>query len=255
MRIPRPLAVAVLLVLFATGGVASPPPGGPAESPWIQLFNGQDLSGWAPKVRGYDLGENPHRLFRVEGGELRVSYDDWPAPFDEAFGHLFYETPYSHYRVRAVYRMVGEQVAGGPGWARMNNGLMLHCQPPETMTRDQKFPDSIEAQMLAANRGEDRATGSICTPGTHVVVDGEAIKSHVVGCDGASFGPDQWVTYEVEVRGDHVQHIVNGVVVHDYLARQDPFASGVPLTEGYIAIQAESAPTQFRTIELRVLDE
>lgn len=254
------LLVVALFALVATACVsAGPEPGQAAvpetESPWIQLFNGEDLTGWTPKVRGYDLGENPHNLFRVEDGELRASYDDWPGAFANEFGHLFYQTPYAHYRVRAEYRMLGEQVENGPGWARMNNGFMLHCQAPETMENGQKFPDSIEAQMLAAGPGEDRATGNICTPNTHVIIDGEAVEPHVVACTGASFAPDQWVTYEVEVRGDHFKHIINGQVVHDYYARQDPFGSGVPLTEGYIAIQAESAPTQFRTIELMVLDE
>jgi len=260
MHSPTRFSAAVLLALAATACVAAPPERGgaadaPAESRWIPLFNGEDLTGWTPKVRGYDLGENPHHLFRVEDGELRVSYDDWAVPFDDTFGHLFYATPYSHYRVRAEYRMVGEQVAGGPGWAVMNNGFMLHGQAPETMTKDQKFPDSIEAQLLAALPGEDRATGNICTPNTYVVIDGAAIEPHVVECGGASFGPEQWVTYEVEVRGDHFRHIVNGAVVHDYHARKDPLGSDVPLTEGYIAIQAESAPTQFRKIELMVLEE
>jgi len=250
--------VAATLFAFAGASCAVISPescGSEQEESWIQLFNGEDLTGWTPKVCGYDLGENPHRLFRVEGGELQVSYDDWPGAFAGEFGHLFYQTPYAHYRVRAEYRMLGEQVENGPGWARMNNGFMLHCQAPETMKKGQNFPESIEAQMLAANAGEDRATGNICTPGTHVVIGGEAIEPHVVACDGASFGPDQWVVYEVEVRGDHFRHIINGEVVHDYHARMDPFGSGLPLTEGYIAIQAESAPTQFRKIELLVLDE
>ena len=29
---------------------------------WIQLFNGQDLTGWTPKIRYYDLGELPSRV-------------------------------------------------------------------------------------------------------------------------------------------------------------------------------------------------
>ncbi len=27
-------------------------------SEWIQLFNGEDLSGWTPKITGYVVGEN-----------------------------------------------------------------------------------------------------------------------------------------------------------------------------------------------------
>jgi len=224
-----------------------------AKGEWIQLFNGKDLDNWTPKFAGYKVGKNLHNIFRVEDGALCVNYTDFPGNFNGEYGHLFYKTPYSHYRIRAEYRMIGDQVSGGENWAFQNNGFMLHCQSPETMTIEQDFPASIEAQMLSAKPGQERSTGNICTPNTYVIIDGKPIKQHVIKSNGPSFTQDQWVTYEVEVHGDHFKHIVNGEVVHDYYARNDPFESDEPRTEGYIAIQAESAPTQFRKIELMVL--
>src|SRR5262245_5163820 len=47
----------------------------PRDGGWIQLFNGKDLTGWTPKIKGYALGENFGDTFRVEGGVMKVSYD------------------------------------------------------------------------------------------------------------------------------------------------------------------------------------
>ena len=86
-----------------------------AEEGWIQLFNGKDLEGWVPKIRYHKIGENYGNTFRVEDGVLKVGYDPQSYPeFKETFGHLFYNTPYSHYVLRAEYRFVGQQVKGGP---------------------------------------------------------------------------------------------------------------------------------------------
>jgi len=35
---------------------------------WTALFNGKDLTGWIPKVKGHELGVDPARTFR---GEIR----------------------------------------------------------------------------------------------------------------------------------------------------------------------------------------
>src|SRR5258705_546491 len=58
------------------------------KSGWVSLFNGKDLEGWTPKIKGYEAGENYGDTFRVEDGVLRVSYDRYPS-FGGRFGHLF----------------------------------------------------------------------------------------------------------------------------------------------------------------------
>ena len=120
-----------------------------ADEEWIQLFNGRDLSGWTPKVSHYELGNNFGNTFRVEDGLLQVRYDQYKDGFNTRFGHLFYAKPYSYYRLRIEYRFAGKQIAKGPGaWANRNSGIMFHAQPPQTMTKEQDFPISIEAQLL-----------------------------------------------------------------------------------------------------------
>ncbi len=144
---------------------------------WIQLFNGRDLDGWTPKFAEMPVGGNHHGIFRVEDGLLKVSYAD-AEKFDGRFGHLFYKTPYSHYRIRAEFRFTGEQLAGGSDWALCNNGLMLHSQAPGTVAIDQKFSNSIEMQFWGNDpekgaKYSGRPMGNLFTPGTKVTLNGQ----------------------------------------------------------------------------------
>lgn len=233
---------------------------------WIQLFNGEDLSDWDIKFTGYELGENFNNTFRVEDGLLRVSYDEWDE-WDNQFGHLFYKDEYSHYRLRVEYRFVGEQVKGGPGWAFRNNGLMIHGQSAESMEVNQDFPVSVEVQLLGGDGTNERSTMNLCTPGTNVVMDGILVEEHCINSGSETFHGDQWVTVEVEVRGGEViRHFVNGEEVMSYEQPQlDPrdqyYEKLLPedgneiISQGTISIQAESHSTDFRKIELMVLDE
>lgn len=218
------------------------------RSEWIALFDGKSLDGWTPKFAGYPVGENFRNIFRVREGLLEVTYEDSPE-FKGEFGHLFYKTPFSHYIIRAEFRFVGEQATGGPRWAFRNNGLMLHSQAPESMDKDQPFPTSIEVQFLGSEGEILNRMGNACTPGTHIVMDGELIEEHVIQSSSGHFFGDQWVTVEAEVHGSgEIIHRVNGVEVLRY--EQPQFHDGTLIEGGYIAIQAESFPTQFRKIEI-----
>ena len=238
----------------------------PARQDWLPLFNGRDLAGWTAKFSKYDLGVNLNDTFRAEDGLLRVRYDKWTS-FNNEFGHLFYKDPFSYYRLVAEYRFVGTQLAGGPGWAQRNNGLMLHAPDPRTMLKDQDFPISIEVQLLGGlGDGKPRTTANLCTPGTHVFMKGELFTPHCVNSTSKTYDGDQWVRVEVEVHGDEViRHIVDGQTVLEYTKPQigggnvSPFdpsvkVDGTPLAGGHIAIQAETGPTDFRKIELLNLE-
>lgn len=239
--------------------------GAAAPADWIQLFNGRDLAGWTPKFAKHDLGENFRDTFRVEDGLLKVRYDAWPA-FDGEFGHLFYKEPFSYYRIAAEYRFVGDQVKGGPAWANRNNGLMLHSPHPRTMPRDQDFPISLEVQLLGGLGTGPRTTANLCTPGTNVVMNGQLHTQHCTNSTSKTYDGDQWVRVEVEVHGDElVRHIIDGQMVLEYSKPQigggsvsnfDPAIKidGMPLTSGYISLQAETAPIDFRKVELLNLE-
>ncbi len=213
------------------------------------------------KITGYDLGNNYANTFRVENGIFKVGYENYPE-FANKFGHIFYKTKFSHYIVAAEYRFVGEQVKGGPGWALRNNGIMVHSQAPETMGKDQDFPISIEVQLLGGAETGARTTANVCTPGTEIFRNGEMVKSHCFNSNSETYRGDQWVRVEAEVLGsESIRHIIGGKTVLEYQNLQigggsvsnfDPAVKkdGTALGEGYIALQGESHPTEFRKIEI-----
>ena len=125
---------------------------------WVSIFNGKNLDGWTPKIKGQPAGKNPHNTFRVEDGLMKVGYKGYEQ-FDEQFGHIFVEKKYSH-RIRLEYRFVEEQLKGGPGWAWRNSGIMLHCQDPKSTVIDRV---SIEVQLLGGKETEN-APANLCTP-------------------------------------------------------------------------------------------
>jgi Domain of Unknown Function (DUF1080) len=232
---------------------------------WIPLFNGKDLGGWTPKITGHDLGDNYGNTFRVENGVLKVVYDKYPK-FGGQFGHLFSEHKYSNYRLRIEYRFVGDQCPGGPEWALRNSGVMIHCQPPETMTKDQEFPVSIEVQFLGGNGKDKRPTGNVCTPGTNIVMKDKLVTQHCNDSTSKTYHGDEWVTVEVEVHGNGtIKHKIDGETVMEYekpqLDERDPDGRRLikdgdkMIHEGFIALQAESHPIEFRKVEILPLKD
>ncbi|HKS58655.1 MAG TPA: DUF1080 domain-containing protein [Steroidobacteraceae bacterium] len=252
---PTFCAIALLGTSFACGA---------ADEEWIQLFNGHDLAGWTPKLSHHELGDNYGDTFRVEDGLLKVRYDRYQDGFKTRFGHLFYAKPYSFYRLRIEYRFVGQQAAQGPGaWADRNSGIMIHSQPPQTMTKEQDFPISIEAQLLGGlSDGKARPTANMCSPGTEVVYQGSIYPKHCLDSASKTYDGDQWVQMELLVLGAaQITHFVNGEKVLEYslpqigggvVANFDPKAKrdGELLNGGYIVLQSESGPLDVRKIEL-----
>jgi hypothetical protein len=232
---------------------------------WIQLFNGKDLTGWTPKIKGYPYGENYGETFRVQDGVIRVSYDQYQS-FDETFGHLFYEKPFSNYHFRTEYRFVDEQAPNGPGWAIRNSGVMIHGQDPATMSLDQSFPVSIEVQLLGGNGTDPRTTGNLCTPGTNVVMNDDLITQHCTNSNSETYHGEQWVTAEIIAHGNGmIFHLINGDTVLSYsksqLDPEDPDAQplikdgNLMINGGTISLQSESHPVEYRKVEIRELPQ
>lgn len=251
------LFIAAIVVFASCGNQQA------AKENWIQLFNGENLDGWVIKMAGSPLGENYKNTFRVEDGMIKVSYSEYEQ-FNNEFGHIYYQTPYSSYKLRVEYRFTGEQCPRGPGWAFRNSGIMFHCQPPESVRLNQDFPVSVEAQFLGGTGEDVRPTMNVCTPGTHIVIDSTLVTQHCTSSSSATFHGDAWVAAELIVYGDSlIHHLVNGDTVLTYTRpciggdKPDgfPLPDGTPLTGGYIALQAESHPVEFRKVELLNLEK
>jgi len=234
------------------------------KNKWVSLFNGKNLDGWIIKITHHELNENYKNTFRVEDGMMKVSYDEYEK-FNGEFGHIFYRDKFSHYKIRVEYRFTAEQIEGGPEWGLLNSGIMIHSQSPESMDIDQDFPVSIEAQMLGDDGSGTRATGNVCTPGTNIVMNNELLTEHCILTSDKVCSPDKWITMEVEVYGDSLlRHIVDGEIVSEYekpqLDENDPYGKELIidgskiLREGYIALQSESHPLEFRKIEIFIIE-
>lgn len=263
----RRLSLPLLCSLIAATacGSSEPPARAPTDASqedWIRLFNGRDLDGWTVKIAGHDVGVNFGETFRVADGTIRVRYDRY-GEFNDQFGHLYYQRPLSHYRLRLEYRFVGDLHAGAPDYALRNSGVMFHSQDPRTMPRDQDWPISVELQLLGGlSDGQPRPTGNVCTPGTEIVYQGTTYPGHCLTSSSATYHGDQWVQAELLVLGDSlIQHIIEGDTVLTYrrpriggsvVTGYDPAAKqdGKALTEGFIALQSEGQPVDFRAVEL-----
>lgn len=232
-----------------------------AQKGWIQLFNGKDINDWIVKIKDHPLNENYGNTFRVENGVMKVSYDQYNDQFKEQFGHIFYKQKFSAYLLVIEYRFVGDQIKDGPGWAYRNSGAMLHCQSPQSMAVDQDFPISLECQLLGGNGKDERSTCNLCTPGTNVILDGKFFTPHCVNSISKTFHGDQWVKVSALVLGDSlIKHIVEKDTVITYTkpqydgrdkwVKQEGFKDSALISEGYISLQSESHPVEFRMVKL-----
>ncbi|MBW8812692.1 MAG: DUF1080 domain-containing protein [Caulobacterales bacterium] len=263
------------VLALAAAALALAAPAAHAEGKWRSIFNGHNLDGWVPKLNHRPAGDNWRDTFVVHDGVLKVSYAQY-GHFNDEYGHLIYNRPLKAYRLRLEYRFVDQPTPGAQAWAERNSGVMLHGQAPDAMGIDQPYPVSVEAQILGGKPGETRPTGNVCTPGTTVSIGGVPMKEHCRNSTSKTYQDGEWVKFEVEVHGSKsVRQYVNGELVMEYTdlhlapaeypvfkmdtttpAGQALLARGAaPLDEGYISLQGESTPIEFRKIELMELPE
>ena len=258
------ISVKLILIVFVLGVASACNAPKPKNEGWIQLFNGKDLKDWNIKISGFTLNENYGNTFRVEDGLLKVRYDQYQK-FDDHFGHIFYKCAYSHYKIRVEYRFVGEQCPGGASWAYRNNGIMIHGQSAESMELNQNFPVSIEVQLLGSTDSVKQTTANFCTPGTTVYYKDQPTNEHCISSNSKYFFDGEWVNLDIIVEGGKaITNIVNGDTVlvcskpqiGGYLLPKNyPLPEGTLLEDGYIALQSEGQPLEFRRVDLKILDK
>src|SRR5690242_8936373 len=109
-----------------------------SKEEWISLFNHKDLSNWTIKITDHEPNDNYLNTFKIDSGILKINYDQY-TEFGKNYGHIYYNTPYSYYKLIIEYRFVGVQTKGGAVWNVRNSGVMFHSQPPSTLRMDQEF--------------------------------------------------------------------------------------------------------------------
>jgi len=242
---------------------------------WISLFNGKDLSGWDIKIAYNNINENFKNTFQVKDSMIRIVYNQYQN-FDDKYGHMYYKTPYSYYKLKFDYRFVGDQTPGGENWNIRNSGVMFHSQSAKSNAFEQHFPVSLEIQLLGGLGVNERTTANLCTPGTAVYFKDKLDFTHCISSESKTYHGDHWVHVEAIILGNEsIVHIVENDTVLKYtrpeidknfLSKEyqgndwDNFGvtnkeiwldkAGKSIGEGYIALQAESHPVDFKNIEL-----
>ncbi|MGJ8678839.1 3-keto-disaccharide hydrolase [Paraglaciecola sp.] len=254
------------IILFASLGLALTSCTNTSNSnDWITLFNGKDLNDWTVKMHHYEAGDNYGNTFRVEDGLLKVRYDQYE--FTDEFGHIFYKTPFKNFHLTVDYRFSGEFEKGGPKHAVLNSGVMFHSQSAESQNKEQNWPVSVEMQYLADLGDGKRTTGNMCSPGTNIEFQGKVFPGHCLKSNKKALPKDQWVTAELVVQGANISQYINGELVLEYSnptldgkdrtvkGKDDEFKQGgKPLQSGYIALQSEGQPIEFKNVKIKILD-
>ena len=242
---------------------------------WEIIFNGKDLKDWKIKFANQNLNVNYKNTFQIKNSVLKVVYDNYDS-FDNNYGQIYYKKPYSYYKLKFEYRFTGNQTKGGAGWAKRNSGIMIHSQSPESNDFSQSFPVSIEVQLLGGLSKGERPTGNLCTPGTAIIMNEKINYNHCILSNSKTYDGEQWVRGEIIVHGgEKITHIIENDTVLSYNRPQigggfvdsklgdiDWTSNGVEnkeywlskegeiLKSGYIALQSESHPVDFRNIRL-----
>ena len=130
------------------------------------------------------------------------------------------------------------------------------------MRKDQEFPVSAEFDIVGGRLLGSHPTGDVCENGTRVTIAGAVLLAKCSKLSPVTIPGDEWVTILAEVQGAaRVRQIVNGQLVVEYtdivLDDKDPdaarllnFGGDRSLGSGYISIQANSHPIEFRRIEI-----
>ena len=165
-------AAAVLLsatILLSDPTIAQDAP----KEEWIPLFNGKDLSGWTPKIRGHAAGENAHPVelrHPTDLGQMHVDADD-PLHAKPDSGQRFSDGSHDDFRL-------ARDVAMRPGSARhiarhdprQERIRAIHHHMAERQARRRKpgHRDPTNVGRLhhatAATRRGDTGSQSACAP-------------------------------------------------------------------------------------------
>jgi len=248
--------------------------GGANPEGWVPIFNGQDLTGWKPFIhKSGSYGNDPLNTFRVDPQThvIRVTYVDYPktaggkADFgavngnnpDGKCGLLYYEKPLTNYRARVTYRFVDPsieaQAANPVSWGYMNSGWMIFGADPSKVMGDPQFPPVLEIQLLGKGSSGGSTSPNICNNGGVAYAKADCGNNHS-GVDAPN--PTTWVTVEAEV------HPAGMTTVYTYapggkrdLAKPIETVTGATyqnmvVTGGYMSLQSESQPCEFKDIQL-----
>jgi hypothetical protein len=216
------LAAATAAAALAATRALAEPAAAPCLAPGaaegkVALFDGKGLTGWKQFLP--DPKADPAKTWSVADGAIRCT--------GEPAGYIRTEKSFRNY-----YLVVEWRWPASPG----NSGVLLH------MSREDKiWPMAIEAQLQSGNAGD-----FWLIPDSTAKVDDSRRNPqaaiNVKHLAAAEKPPGEWNRYEITCIDGLVVLVVNGELMN--VAREC-----VP-NEGFICLQSEGAPIEFRKVEL-----
>ncbi len=184
------------------------------------LWNGQDFTGWVRVLA--DPSADANDVWWVRGDGIYCK--------GQPNGYLRTAKRHNNYHLHVEWRWPET-----PG----NSGVLLHMDGP-----DKVWPECIEVQLKAGNAGD-----FVLMNGTSLTVDGtdrkDPSKQFVLIAKKAATSEKpagQWNSYDIHCQGGSIRCYVNGVLQNEGIAAS-------PAT-GYIGLQSEGSPIEFRNIYL-----
>ncbi len=217
------LGMVVLVSLLAPAGCQNML-GGESPGQKVVLWNGRDFTGWQRFVP--EPGVDVNDVWRIREGILYCK--------GQPNGYIRTERKYGNYHLHVEWR-----------WADTptNSGVLLHADGP-----DQVWPACIECQLKAGSAGDFVLIG-----GTGLTVGGvdqqNKAKQFVViekKLPTSEKPAGQWNSYDIYCQGGSIRCLVNGILQNE--------GTDATVTAGWICLQSEGSPIEFRNIYLLPLD-
>ncbi|MDR1116151.1 MAG: DUF1080 domain-containing protein [Tannerella sp.] len=205
--------VVIALLLFVTK----------SYSQTDELFNGKDLSNWNFVIDG---DKAPHEdVFSVQDGVILIQ--------GNPFGYMYTKKKYKDYSLELEWSWVDKVSNSGIFF------LIAEVKPGIP------FPNGIECQLKAGNAGDlvllggsdldeyvEPASGRPAFP---MIQKREASNEKPVG---------GWNKAKIEVKDGKITVYINGALQNQGTSK---------VKEGYIGLQSEGGPVQFRNLKVTVL--
>ena len=178
----------------------------------VQLFNGTDLSGWEFILAdGSDVPAA--EVFTVKDGNIHVA--------GQPFGYMRTSSKYADYTLHVEWRWVGEGT---------NSGIFQRVQDG-----DKLWPNAIECQLCSGKAGDFVMLGGSKIEEMECVEEYPVFER--VGDYEKPVG--EWNVAEIVCKGNKITVYVNGKLQNECTCDS---------TEGYIALQSEGGPLEFRNV-------
>ena len=177
-----------------------------------ELFNGKDLTGWE-LVLAPDSAVPATEVYTVKDGNIRIA--------GQPFGYMRTERKYGDYTFHAEWRWVGEGT---------NSGIFHRVQDG-----DKLWPNAIECQLCSGKAGDFVMLGGSKIQEMECVEE-FPVKDRVADYENPV---GEWNTAKVVCKGNKITVYINGQLQNECTCDS---------TEGYIALQSEGGPLEFRNV-------